>query len=239
MGTKSNRSSGTQHNPRGVTQGNTLVDPNTGLPIDVIQDDQGVKRLAVDAAITADNVTVTTDDLVAADDAVRVEDPSTGAHVKVNVDGSIDANVKVDAASDTIAIADASTGDKATVNPDGSLNVNVVSTGGATGVEKNVFASISSVASGSNTTIQTYIVPVGKTDLLQLVEVSGTNIAQYEVLLNAVVIARKYTYFGNSLNDVFNFNSLKLLAGDVILVKVLHNRSNLGNFNSRIQVSEV
>ena len=33
MSTKSNRSSGTQHNKKGVTQGNTLIGAHSGLPI--------------------------------------------------------------------------------------------------------------------------------------------------------------------------------------------------------------
>src|SRR5690348_5905369 len=97
MATKSLRSSGSQLNQRGVTPGNTLVDPKTGLPIDVIQDNAGVKRLAVDANLTADNVTVNIDDLTAADDAVRIEDPNTGAHIKVETDGSINTNTHTSA----------------------------------------------------------------------------------------------------------------------------------------------
>lgn len=121
MGTKSTRSSGTQHNPRGVTQGNTLVDPNTGLPIDVIQDDQGVKRLAVDANINA-NVGDINVDLNYEEDSVHIGDPNTDTTLKINPDGSIDANVSVDAAGgDNIAIKDTD-GDELDINPDGSIN---------------------------------------------------------------------------------------------------------------------
>lgn len=126
MSTKSSRSSGTQITQRGVNQGTVLVDPITGLPIDVIEDNAGTKRLAVDANITIDSVTITTDDLNATDDAVRIEDPNNGNHVKVNADGSIDANVEVDAADgDNIAVADAVTGSKLKVEADGSINTNV------------------------------------------------------------------------------------------------------------------
>lgn len=97
MGTKSNRSSGTQHNPRGVTQGNTLVDPNTGLPIDVITDVTGTKRLAVDANLTVQNVQISAA-LDYQEDSVHIGDPNTNTTLKVNPDGSIDANIEVDAA---------------------------------------------------------------------------------------------------------------------------------------------
>lgn len=88
MATKSTRSSGTQITQRGVNQGNVLVDPFTGLPVDVIIDSNGKKRLAVNADITVDEVTVQTRDLEADKDAVRIEDPITGAHLQVNSDGT-------------------------------------------------------------------------------------------------------------------------------------------------------
>jgi hypothetical protein len=97
MSTKSNRSSGTQHNQRGVTQGNTLVDPVTGLPVAVITDSNGVKRLAVDANFVAQNVQANVN-LDSDEDEVAVEDPDTGAHIRVELDGSINANVEIDAA---------------------------------------------------------------------------------------------------------------------------------------------
>lgn len=124
MGTKSTRSSGTQHNPRGVTQGNTLVDPNTGLPIDVIEDGAGVRRLAVDANISTTIGSVNVD-LDYQDDSVHIGDPNTDAVLKINTDGSIDANVQVDAADgDNIAISDGT--DTLDINPDGSINTNVL-----------------------------------------------------------------------------------------------------------------
>lgn len=235
MSTKSNKSSGTQHTQRGVNQGNVIVGPKSGLPIDEIVDGNGKRRLAVDAALTLDTVTVETDDLTAIDDAVRLEDPDTGAHVRVEANGSLNANVEVDAADgDNIAVHD-SDGNELKINPDGSINTNIVVT---TGTILSFFNEISSVASGINTPILTYTVPLGKTDLLEQIEVSGTNIAAYEVYLNSTIFARKRTYFGSSLNELFTFSGYKLLAGDTVVVKVLHNRPDVGDFESRIQVIE-
>lgn len=105
MSTKSNRSSGTQHNPRGVTQGNTLVDPFSGLPIDVIVDSDGKRRLAVDAKITAQIGDLQVD-LDYHGDSVQIGDPNTNFTLKINPDGSIDSNTEVDAADgDNIAIS--------------------------------------------------------------------------------------------------------------------------------------
>lgn len=105
MSTKSNRSSGTQHNARGVTQGNTLVDPYSGLPIDVIVDSEGKRRLAVDAKITA-QIGELVVELDYNNDSVQIGDPNTGFTLKINPDGSIDSNVEIDAADgDNVAIS--------------------------------------------------------------------------------------------------------------------------------------
>lgn len=128
MGTKSKRSSGTQFNPRGITQGNTLVDPNTGLPIDVIEDSDGVRRLAVDATISLDSATINADISYLDGDSTAIGDPNTNATLKINPDGSIDSNVKVDALDgDNIAIKD-SDGNELKINPTGSINVGGYST---------------------------------------------------------------------------------------------------------------
>lgn len=105
MGTKGNRSSGTQHNPKGVTQGNTLVDYRTGEPISVTTDVNGIRRLAVDANVTATigNIDV---DLDFNEDSVQIGDPNTGFTLKINTDGSIDANIEMDADDgDNVAIS--------------------------------------------------------------------------------------------------------------------------------------
>ena len=105
MATKSSKSSGSQHNQRGVVQGNTLVDPKTGLPVNTIVDGSGVRRLAVDTTISVDNLTVSVD-LNSDTDQVAVEDPDTGAHIKVETDGSVNANIEADALDgDNIAIS--------------------------------------------------------------------------------------------------------------------------------------
>jgi hypothetical protein len=89
MGTKSDRSSGSQFTPRGINQGVVLVDPKTGLPINTVSG-----KLDVNASVTA---TIGDIEIDAATSSIRIEDPNTGAHVKVETDGSINANVKVDA----------------------------------------------------------------------------------------------------------------------------------------------
>jgi hypothetical protein len=125
MSTKSNRSSGTQHNLRGVTQGNTLVGPKSGLPIDEVVDINGVRRLAVDTSVSISLPPNLSVDIDYNDDSVAIGDPNTDTLLKINPDGSIDANVEIDAADgDNIAIHDGD-GDELEINSDGSINVNV------------------------------------------------------------------------------------------------------------------
>ena len=105
MATKSNRSSGTQHNQRGAAKGVTLVDPKTGFPVCVIQDSQGKYRLCVDAKITAQSVVVNVD-LDPEDDQVGIahpDRPTTFLHIEP--DGSINVNSNIDSeGGDTIAL---------------------------------------------------------------------------------------------------------------------------------------
>lgn len=105
MGTKSKRSAGTQFTPKGVTQGNILVCPKTGNPIDTTVDGNGITRLAVDAALTASNVSVSVD-LDFLEDSVHLGDPDTGNTLLINSDGSIDTNTEIDSSDgDNIAIS--------------------------------------------------------------------------------------------------------------------------------------
>lgn len=98
MGTKKKRS-GIQYNPKGATQGNTLVCPKTGDPIDCVEDTTGKNRLCVDADLSADNITVTVD-------KVKIWDED-GDILEVEADGSINVNCEIDAADgDNIAISD-------------------------------------------------------------------------------------------------------------------------------------
>ena len=96
MGTKG-KSPGSQHNPKGVTQGVTLVDPKSGNPVDTVTDTNGVRRIAVDGNFTAQNVQATVE-LDHNEDSVQIGDPNTDATLRIENDGSINANVEVDAA---------------------------------------------------------------------------------------------------------------------------------------------
>lgn len=95
MGTKKKRS-GVQYNPKGATQGNTLVCHKTGDPIDCVEDASGKQRLCVDADLSADNIEVTVD-------KVKIWDED-GDILEVEPDGSINVNVNLEAGEDSVSI---------------------------------------------------------------------------------------------------------------------------------------
>jgi hypothetical protein len=197
-----------------VVADRVVVVDKYGRKIDTIEDSNGNVRLAVDGQFTAE--------------------------VDVSVD--VDTN-GVGPDADTIAIVDNITGTPIKVNDNGSIDVNIIS---GSGIHEtvNIFNSISSVVSNISTLLCSYTVPMGKKSALNLVEVSGDNIAMYDVVLGNNTIARKRTYFGGDLNETFDFrtssSSLYILQpGDVLQVFVTHYRPFVGNFECRILTVEI
>lgn len=107
-------------------------------------------------------------------------------------------------------------------------------------VNTYVFNEISSVPSGSETTIASYTVPAGKTASLHLCETSGTNIGTFNLYLGTTLINRKRTYFGGELNATMEFTNkgYQLTAGQTITLKVIHNRPSPGDFEANLQIKE-
>jgi hypothetical protein len=192
MGTKGNRSSGTQHNPKGVTQGTTLVDYRTGEPITVLTDGSGNRRLAVDANVTASigNINV---DLDFNEDSVQIGDPNTGFTLKINTDGSVDANVEVDAADgDNIAI---------------SSHPNQIFTEAADTITTNGFEQIFTYTSTDSRTRIINITSTVSTPSLIIVKINGT-------------IVRELWTSPTKRNASFTFKENRpLLSGDIITVE--------------------
>lgn len=124
------------------------------------------------------------------------------------------------------------------INSDGSINtVSVLAPGASL---KSIFNEVSSVATSMSTAILTYTVPVGVLSAaLDTIDVSGTNIATYQIEVNSSTVDKKRTYFGSSLNITFEFNkSIVLTTGQTLTVKVEHSRPDMGDFNARVLVEE-
>lgn len=135
-------------------------------------------------------------------------------------------------------------GDELEINPDGSINVNIINSTGSN-VVKNTYAEASAAVAGVETTIATYVVPLILTGaLLQRVSVSGENVGRYRVFVNGTVIDTRRTYYGGAFNEYFEFSTSSadghgLYPGDTVVVKILHDRPFVGNFQSRIQALEI
>lgn len=196
--------------------------------------DEANGRLRVDSVSTilSADIDVALD---STEDNVAIRD-SAGHELNINPDGSINAivtgnlDIEISAADgDNIAISDGT--DFLAINPDGSINVVV---GGSAGTLNTSYTEVTGVVSGITTLIGTHTA-VANT-LLQKIEFSGTNIAEYELVINGNTQDKKRTYFGNSLNSKFDFNNgLIIPTGQVIQVYVVHDRPEIGDFNARIQ----
>lgn len=213
-----------------------IEQPRTSVP------EEQVERLTYEEEPTVARRVVIVDQC---GDKVNTDNP-----LPVTIDGTVNiADIRITACDD-----DPKPGDKHSsvrvsncendleINPDGSINVKVESSSESI---ENIYNEISLIASGSTTTIVSYTVLAGFTTFLQKADVSGSNIAQYDLLVNGVRVDRKRTWFnGGGLNVTFAFSDdpvggLQLNVGDVVTVTVYNFRPFLGDFNARIQVVKV
>ncbi len=105
------------------------------------------------------------------------------------------------------------------------------------GTLSNTYNEVINVASGVLTTIASFTAT--QNTRLKQVDVSGENVAQYEVLVNGNIVSKKRTYFGSYLDTSFYFDKgINFTSGQIVLVRVLHNRPTVGNFNANILVIE-
>lgn len=189
--------------------------------------DESLNRLRVDmgANITLGGELEVSIDAASGDNIAISDGTDT---LEINPDGSINVNFS---GLSAVQITDGT--DNLAINPDGSINVTL--SGSVTVLD--VYNEISSVVSSVLTTIVSYVVVnAGK---LKQINVSGTNISEYSVELNATVIDKKRTYFGGALNADFNYDDgIAVSPADTIAVKTIHNRPMVGDFNGRIQVTE-
>lgn len=108
----------------------------------------------------------------------------------------------------------------------------------------NYYNSVSAVATGVETDVVTYTVPVSTTAKLLHCQFEGTNISLYKVKINGTTVAQYHTYFSGALNGKQIFEGgagigPEYAAGTIIKITTLHNRPNTGDFSGRIVVSEI
>lgn len=128
--------------------------------------------------------------------------------------------------------------------PDGSIKANIVQTSVEPEEVKGVSNRITGLAQGTPTLLGTYTAPPAKKSYLQLIEVSGENIADYWVEIDGVRQRTRRTYFSGPLNTVFDYqafaeNGFEFQPGEKVDVKVEHDRPDAATFDSYIQVLEI
>lgn len=200
--------------------------------------DETKNRIRVDAEVTA---TIGPVDVIidaASGDSIKISDGVDT--LLVNADGSINvvADVILSHTNDSVRLGDGTNlFTSTTIGPKTALDVNVINNVITPGTLVNTFNTASSVASATLTTIVTRTVT--QNSILKKCSVSGENIAKYDVVLNGSVISSKRTYFGGSLNVDFDFeDGIPLVNTDVILVRVIHSRPSVANFNGNIITKE-
>lgn len=133
----------------------------------------------------------------------------------------------LDATNDSVRVSNGVT--DLAINPDGSINVSLE------GATSNEYNEITSVPSGlAWNTVVSYVAP--SYARLKMASATGTNIAEFEITLNGDVQGKRYTGFG-ALNAEFNFGGgLTLDPGDMVLLRVRHNRSTVGDFSANLTI---
>ena len=115
------------------------------------------------------------------------------------------------------------------INADGSINTQVA----AASVEAQ-YAEVSSVPSSSLTSVLSYTAI--DDGYLKSVHVSGTNVAEYRIRINAVNKAKLRTYFTEYNASLHFGQGLAISAGDSVNVQVIHTSTDLGDFNATIEL---
>lgn len=103
---------------------------------------------------------------------------------------------------------------------------------------------IAGLVQGVLTTIVSYTAPIGFTTYLQRGSAGGENIASYQIEINGAIVEKRRTYFSSPLTTDFNFlgfseSGIQLNQGDVVRIRVIHDRPQPGDFEGNIQVIEV
>lgn len=198
--------------------------------------DEPNDRLRVDAEVTAvisGPFEVAIDDTT---DSIKIGDGS-GTYLDINPDGSISNRIK-DSNGAAITLGQKTKAQSIPVVLPSDQPISVTFPPDTTvgtiesGTVSTAYNEVTSVATGVLTTIVSYVA-LGDSRM-KFVELSGTNIATYTILINSVVINKKRTYYG-LMDGRFDFTKGYILAlGDLVEIKVIHTQPSVGDFNAFI-----
>lgn len=103
--------------------------------------------------------------------------------------------------------------------------------------QKSQYSEVLGVVSGITTSVLLHACIVDT--ILYGVSASGENIAEWELLVDSVLLEKKRTYFGGSLNTEFLFpNGYFVAPGKNIEITVVHLRPSTASFNATLKYSE-
>lgn len=220
--------------------GNYLAPLNTKLDADqVIRRiyNEITNRIRVDAEVTATIGTVSVVIDAASGDNIKISDGVDS----LDITSDNAAKVRVSHVTDSTRLGDGTNLITSTTSGlKTGLDVNILDDT-LTVIEKNVINQYEEVTSVANSTLTTVLSKTFSVlSNLKRVSCSGTNIAEYRVILDGDIISKKRTYLGNSLNVDFIFDEegLELLPTSVLEIKVIHSRPDLGDFESNILYTE-
>lgn len=216
--------------------GNYLSPLNTKLDANQVIKriyDEDQNRIRVDAEVSATIGTVTVVIDAASGDNIKISD---GTH-DLDITSDNAAKVRIAHTTDSVKLGNGVDFITTTqISAKTALDVNVTNYQ-TSGQIQNTYNEINSVANNILTTLLTKTVTAS--GLLKKITVSGTNIAEYTVELNAVILSKKRTFYGNSLNETFLFDEgIVLSPSDVIEIKVIHYKPSVADFNANILILE-
>ena len=171
----------------------------------------------------------------------------TGFYTKVvnNIHNIFDVEVEVLGGNASIHVGITILMNGIKVNSDGSINANIIDFDTEPPQKViNLYDEALSVANGVEETILSYLVPTGVEARLQRIEFSGENIAHYRVYINGEVQSSRRTHHGSGRTGEFNYvggseEGLRLLANQLVELKVIHIRPVSADFEGRLQAVEI
>lgn len=112
--------------------------------------------------------------------------------------------------------------------------------GGTTSVNlKTDYQSVSAVVNSITTTVLSHTFSSSLASKIYSVSASGENISLYELLIDSVLVEKKRTYFGESLNVSFDFpTGYSVGLSSLVELKVYHTRPTTADFNATLKYSE-
>lgn len=114
--------------------------------------------------------------------------------------------------------------------------------GGGSVTTLNILSSYqerTSVAMGVTVNVISHTFSLTNDSKIRAISVSGTNIATYEMFIDSVLIEKKRTYFGSSLDAVFDFSQgYRVPIGATLEIKAHHFRPSSADFNATLKYTE-